>query len=134
MLERCPTGIKGLDEVTGGGFIRSTLILLAGNPGTGKSTFAAKFLYEGAMRYGEPGLYVSFVEPKERFYAYMKGLGMDLEEAERRGLFRYLSLPTVITKDMLGSVVESIVKAADEVRARRIAVDSLTPIVQLGAP
>ena len=133
-LERCPTGIEGFDEITKGGFVRGTLVLLAGNPGTGKSTFAAKFLYEGAMRYGEPGVYISFVEPKDRFYSYMKNLGMDLEGAERRGLFKYLNLPTVVTKEVLGSIVEAMVKAVDEVKAKRVVIDSLTPFIQLGAP
>ncbi|RLF09139.1 MAG: hypothetical protein DRJ69_05190 [Thermoprotei archaeon] len=133
-LERCPTGIEGFDEITKGGFVRGTLVLLAGNPGTGKSTFAAKFLHEGAMRYGEPGVYISFVEPKDRFYSYMKNLGMDLEGAERRGLFKYLNLPTVVTKEVLGSIVEAMVKAVDEVKAKRVVIDSLTPFIQLGAP
>jgi circadian clock protein KaiC len=133
-LERCPTGIEGFDAVTKGGFVRGSLILLAGNPGTGKSTFAAKFIHEGAVRYGEPGVYVSFAEPRDRFYAYMKGLGLNMEGAERRGLLRYLSLPTAVSKEALSSFIESILKAADEVKAKRIAIDSLTPFIQLGAP
>ena len=133
-LERCPTGIEGFDAVTRGGFVRGSLILLAGHPGTGKSTFAAKFVYEGAVRYGEPGVYVSLTEPRDRFYAYMKGLGIDLEEAERRGLLRYLSLPTAVSREVINTFVEAVLKAVDEVKARRVVIDPLTPFIQLGAP
>ncbi|RLG40043.1 MAG: hypothetical protein DRO05_07400, partial [Thermoproteota archaeon] len=70
-LESVPTGIPGFDLITNGGFVRNSIVLLAGNPGTGKSTFAAKFVHEGASRYGEPGVYVSFAESKREFYSYM---------------------------------------------------------------
>ena len=55
---KVPTGIKGLDSVISGGFPRGSLILLAGNPGTGKTVFSSAFLYHGAVDYGENGIYV----------------------------------------------------------------------------
>lgn len=133
-LERCPTGVEGLDEITGGGFLRGSLVLIAGHPGSGKSTLAAKFVYEGAVRYGEPGAYVSFTEPKERFYSYMKDFGMDLGEIERKGLLKYVNLPTVVPKEALKDVVEAFLRAADEVKAKRIVLDSLTTLTYLGSP
>lgn len=62
--DRVPTGIEGLDPSIEGGFPRGSLILLAGNPGTGKTVFGAQFLYRGASVYGEPGVYVSFAESR----------------------------------------------------------------------
>ncbi|MEB3860231.1 MAG: KaiC domain-containing protein, partial [Desulfurococcales archaeon] len=58
-IERVRSGIEGLDELLGGGIPRGSIILVAGHPGSGKTVFSAKFLYEGATRWGEPGLYVS---------------------------------------------------------------------------
>ncbi|MBS7650902.1 MAG: ATPase domain-containing protein [Candidatus Bathyarchaeia archaeon] len=63
MSECISSGDEGLDEVTGGGFPRGSLILLAGNPGTGKTVFSTQFLVKGAES-DEPGVYVSFAEDK----------------------------------------------------------------------
>jgi predicted ATP-dependent serine protease len=62
---RVPTGIDGLDPLIEGGFPRNSLILLAGNPGVGKTVFGAQFLFRGAKDYGENGLYVSFAESED---------------------------------------------------------------------
>jgi len=56
-----PTGVDGLDQLIEGGFQRGSLILLAGNTGTGKTVFGAKFLCKG-VDLGETGVYVSFAE------------------------------------------------------------------------
>lgn len=63
-LERCSTGITELDSLIGG-IPRGFTVLVAGNPGTGKSILAAHFLYEG-WKNNENGLYVSFSESKEQ--------------------------------------------------------------------
>src|SRR2546426_10741350 len=56
-LDRVPTGIKGLDELLGGGFPDGRCILIVGSPGSGKTTFALQYLYHGAMVvFPEPGL------------------------------------------------------------------------------
>lgn len=128
-LEECPTGIPGFDEVTNGGFYRGQLIVLAGNAGAGKTTFSAKFLYEGARKFGEPGLYISTGENKEEFYAYMKNLGMDFEELEKKGLFRYVEMMTPLTPEALSSLSEKLIKEALEINAKRVVIDSITPIL-----
>lgn len=120
--------------MTGGGFIRGTLVLLAGNPGTGKTTFSAKFLYEGAVQYDEPGIYVSFAESKSKFYAYMRGLGMDFSKLEEEGKFRFLTMPTVVDKEALSEVVTEVVEVASALQAKRLVIDSITPMICLESP
>jgi circadian clock protein KaiC len=95
MSSIAPSGIDGLDELIGGGFPRSGLIVLAGNPGTGKTIFSAQFLYRGAVEHGERGVYVSFAEDKNQFYRNMGALGLDLEKLEKEGLFSFLDMLTV---------------------------------------
>lgn len=63
--ERRSFGVKGLDEMLGGGLQEGTVTLISGGTGTGKTTFALKFLLEGAGK-GEKGLYLSFEEPLEQ--------------------------------------------------------------------
>jgi len=95
MSDRVASGIDGLDELVGGGFPRGGLIVLAGNPGTGKTIFSAQFLYRGAVDQGERGVYVGFAEDKEQFYRNMRALGLDFERLERDGLFSFLDMLTV---------------------------------------
>ena len=54
-LLKCPTGIQGLDEITGGGLPRGRPTLVCGGAGCGKTLFAAEFLVRGAAQFGEPG-------------------------------------------------------------------------------
>lgn len=60
MVDRCPTGILGFDRLCQGGFVRNSDNLIVGGPGTGKSTFMLQFLWNGAMKFNESGLYCSF--------------------------------------------------------------------------
>src|SRR5688572_27134057 len=54
-LPKCPTGIRGLDEITGGGLPRGRTSLVCGGAGCGKTLFAAEFLVRGAVQFNEPG-------------------------------------------------------------------------------
>lgn len=59
-MERCATGIPGFDEICQGGFVRNSENTLIGGPGSGKTTFMLQFLWNGATRFNENGLYCSF--------------------------------------------------------------------------
>jgi circadian clock protein KaiC len=58
------TGVPGLDDVLAGGLMAGHLFLLEGNPGTGKTTIALRFLMEGAAA-GERGLYITLSETEQ---------------------------------------------------------------------
>jgi circadian clock protein KaiC len=63
---RAPTGISGLDELTGGGLPAGRTTLIRGGPGTGKTILAIQFLRHGAWELGEPGILVSCLESSAR--------------------------------------------------------------------
>jgi Cdc6-like AAA superfamily ATPase len=81
----CGDGCSGSEQVLRD-FPRGSLIMVRGAPGTGKTVFAATFLHESVLKYGDPGLYVSFSENKEKFSGFMRGFGMDFERLEERFL------------------------------------------------
>ncbi len=129
-IEITPSGISGLDRLLAGGFMKGAIILVAGNPGTGKSTLAAKFIYEGLKR-GEPGIYVNFVEPRQDFYAHMESLGADFEKYEKQGLFRYVEALTIADDEALAQQLEDIIGMAMDMNAKRLVVDSVTVMLQI---
>jgi circadian clock protein KaiC len=86
VLEKCPTGIRGLDEITKGGLPRGRPTLLCGGAGCGKTLFAMEFLMRGAIDYGEPGVFMTFEETPEDLAKNFSSLGFDLPEMISRGL------------------------------------------------
>ncbi len=85
-LEKVPSGVAGLDEVTGGGLPRGRPTLVAGGAGCGKTLLAMQFLVHGALEYGEPGVHVAFEETPAELTTNVASLGYDLPRLERERL------------------------------------------------
>ena len=85
MLEKSPTGITGLDEITGGGLPRGRPTLVCGGPGSGKTLIGVEFLVKGAMKYGEPGVFMAFEETAEDLSKNVRTLGFDLDRLVEQG-------------------------------------------------
>ena len=62
-LRKAPTGIDGLDQITGGGLPQGRPTLICGGPGCGKSLMGIEFLVRGATEFGEPGIIMTFDLP-----------------------------------------------------------------------
>ena len=80
LLPKSPTGIPGMDEITGGGLPKGRPTLVAGGAGCGKTLFAMEFLVNGAMQYDEPGVFVAFEENAEELAQNVASLGFDLKK------------------------------------------------------
>ena len=85
VLPKTPTGISGLDEVTGGGLPRGRPTLLCGPAGCGKTLLALEFLVRGITLFNEPGVFVAFEERAEDLIANVASLGFDLAQFEAEG-------------------------------------------------
>jgi circadian clock protein KaiC len=83
-LPKCPTGIRGFDEITGGGLPRGRPSLLAGHAGSGKTLLAMEFLVKGATAHNEPGVFVAFEERAEELTKNMASLGFNLKALEAK--------------------------------------------------
>ena len=90
-LDRAPTGISGLDQITGGGLPRGRVTLIAGSAGAGKTLLGLQFLVAGARDYGEPGVLLTFEESAAKVADNVRSLGFDLDELQRDGLLAVLS-------------------------------------------
>jgi circadian clock protein KaiC len=85
-LAKVPTGIQGFDEITEGGLPMGRVSLVAGAAGSGKTVFAMSFLVNGAERYGDPGLFVSFEETSRDLETNFASQGFDLKALEGSGM------------------------------------------------
>ena len=83
-LEKAPSGIAGLDEITGGGLPRGRPTLVCGSAGCGKTLFAMEFLVRGAVEHGEPGVFMSFEETEEELAINVASLGFDVRQMVKR--------------------------------------------------
>ncbi|HID18817.1 TPA: circadian clock KaiC-like protein, partial [Candidatus Bathyarchaeota archaeon] len=128
-LKRIPTGINGLDPIVDGGFPKGSLILLAGNPGTGKTIFSAQFLYHGVTEHGENGVYVSFAESRETFFSNMLDFGFEFEKLEEKGKFRLLDMVTM-REEGVSSLLEMILSEVRSIKAGRLVIDSFSAMAQ----
>jgi circadian clock protein KaiC len=80
VLPKSPTGIPGMDEITGGGLPKGRPTLVAGAAGCGKTLFAMEFLVNGAAQYEEPGVFVAFEENADELTQNVASLGFDLKK------------------------------------------------------
>ena len=79
-LPKSLTGIVGLDDLTLGGLPTGRPTLLCGAAGCGKTLFALTFLVNGATRFAENGVFMSFEERSQDLTENVASLGYDLEQ------------------------------------------------------
>lgn len=129
----CPTGLEGLDAIVGGGIPNNCFYLVQGDPGSGKTTLALQFLFEGRRR-GEPVLYITLSEAKEELERVatshswsLEGIPL-LEFSAIESLLKPESQTTVFhASEMELSKISQLLR--DEIsrhRPRRVVFDSLS--------
>jgi circadian clock protein KaiC len=126
-IHRTPTGIRKLDELMEGGFPSDSMILLVGYPGSGKTTFSAQFIYNGAMKYGARGVYVCFSETKATFLRNMMRFGWDFDRFEKDNRITLLDL--AVTREAgLQTNLNKIMDSLTALNANRLVIDSFSAI------
>jgi len=130
VLPKSPTGIKGFDEITGGGLPAGRPSLVCGPPGAGKSLFALQFLVNGATLYGEPGVFLTFEENRSDVVADVSSLNFDLDglEADGRLVVDALTLEhqAVDTGEFdLEALIVRLASAVETIGAKRVAIDNV---------
>jgi circadian clock protein KaiC len=130
VLQKCPTGIKGLDEVTGGGIPKGRPTLVCGGAGCGKTLLAMEFLVHAAKDSGETGVFMSFEESAQDLVQNFASTGFDLRDLVDRKL---IDLDQVLIDrgaeaageyDLEGLFIR-LGLAIDSIGAKRVVLDSL---------
>jgi len=131
-VPRALTGIRGLDEILGGGLPTNHLYLVDGDPGTGKTTLALQFLLEGVAK-GERGLYVTLSETREELEGVASSHGWTLDgieifELSKQGLGDAEDNYTIFhpAEVELQGTVDAVLKTVEQLQPARIALDSLS--------
>jgi KaiC/GvpD/RAD55 family RecA-like ATPase len=148
-MERMSTGVKGLDDILGGGFPKGRTILVVGSPGSGKTILAMQFLRAGAAG-GERSIYITFDERPEQVKENVSAFGWDLDRLEAEGKIMFvdatpfrrtraasaamqgtrgdLALHEVVPEVTLGGLVATVKRLAEEEDVTRLAVDPVTSL------
>ncbi|MBI5442653.1 MAG: circadian clock protein KaiC, partial [Deltaproteobacteria bacterium] len=130
-LLKCPTGIGGFDEVTFGGLPRGRASLVCGGPGCGKTLFGMEFLVHGALKHGEPGVFVSFEETPKELGQNVSSLGWDLArlEADEKLVVDHVHVERSEILETgeydLGGLFIRLGLAVDSIGAKRIVLDTV---------
>ncbi|MDD1689634.1 MAG: circadian clock protein KaiC [Methanoregula sp.] len=129
-----PSGIKGFDDITGGGLPKGRPSLISGGPGCGKTLFAMEFIIRGITDHGEPGIFVAFEENIDDLKKNFKSMGFDLDDLVHRKklVLDHIAIDRSEIEETgeydleglfirLGSMIDS-------VGAKRVAIDTLETI------
>lgn len=127
MTDLTKTGIDGLDTILNGGIKSDSAILLSGNPGTGKTIFGLQFLYEGARRYDERGIYLTFEEDADDLRAAAASIGFtEWDELIESDTIRVYDKQVLLNEDDFSATLDLLLDDLADDTFDRIVVDSLT--------
>jgi circadian clock protein KaiC len=130
-LPKAPTGISGLDEVTGGGLPKGRPTLVCGPAGCGKTLLAMEFLVRGITDHDEPGVFIAFEESAHDLIANVTSMGFDLAQLEADGQL-VIDHVQLIGEEMeetgdwdLDGLFLRLGAAIDKVGAKRVVIDTI---------
>ncbi len=129
--DKVSTGIPGLDELMSGGFERNSINLISGGAGTGKSIFSMQYIINGIKDFNEPGVFITFEEEKNKIARHMLKFGWDLKKLEEKGVLRIIEYSPDRVERMLAEGGGEIELAIEEIKAKRLVIDSLTAFALL---
>lgn len=129
-LPKCPTGIKGFDQITEGGLPKHRTTLICGSAGSGKTLWGIDFVIKGAINYNEPGVFMSFEETEDELYNDVASLDLDLQGlvSQKKILLVHVVLQRRDIHESnfnLEGLLIRLEHAIDSIGAKRVVLDSI---------
>ena len=133
---RLSTGIHGLDNLIGGGLQQNKVFLVCGEAGTGKTIFCLQYVLAG-MAQGETAVYVSIDEKPSHLVEDAESLGWDLKKYVDEKRITLLDVTPYFSSVRVGKekaidvreVVTDLTKQIEKIRATRLIIDPIAPLI-----
>ena len=134
-IRQLPTGVPGLDEILGGGLPEYSFNIIAGTPGSGKTTLAHQLMFANATPpspggEGTPAIYFTVLgEPAIKMLRYQQQFTF-FDQSKLEGAIRFVNLSNFVLEKDLGAVLEEIIKEVEASSAKIVVVDSFRTVVR----
>ncbi len=128
-IRQLPTGVRGLDEILGGGLPEYSFNIIAGAPGCGKTTLAHQIIFANATA-EKPALYFTVLgEPAIKMLRYQQQYSF-FDTAQVGKAVRFINLSEVVMEKDLGAVLEEIIREVAACGPSIVVVDSFRSVVR----
>ena len=124
-VERYSSGVPGLDEMTNGGWLRNSIIIVRGPTGSGKTMLAGLFARAGAAR-GERVVYYGFEETRPILLRNYREIGMPMEDLIESGHLKVICRYPEATS--LEDLLVDLRLGLEELKPSLIVLDSISSI------
>lgn len=125
MEGRLPTGVPGLDEMIGGGWIIPSSVLVAGAPGTGKTTFAIQSLFEGARKGETTAYFTGISEPGWVVQQFLRDFSFYDQALVDDGKIAFIDIGAAVRRSAQ-EALDQIQKEIEKLNPTRVAIDPVT--------
>ncbi len=128
-IHQLKTGVRGLDDIMGGGLPEFSFNIIAGAPGCGKTTLAHQLMFANATAQ-KPALYFTVLgEPAMKLLRYQQQFSF-FDPAKVGKAIRFINLSDTVLEKDLGGVLEEIIKEVKASNPSMVVVDSFRTVVR----
>jgi circadian clock protein KaiC len=128
-IRQLPTGVRGLDDILGGGLPEYSFNIIAGTPGCGKTTLAHQFVFANATP-KRPALYFTVLgEPAIKMLRYQQQYSF-FDEAKLNDSIRFINLSEIVVEHDLNAVLSEITKQVESANPGVVVVDSFRTVLR----
>lgn len=129
VIKQLPTGVRGLDEILGGGLPEFSFNIIAGAPGCGKTTLAQQFVFANATP-AHPALYFTVLgEPALKMLRYQQQYTF-FDASKLNSAVRFVNLGPVLSENGLAEVLKEIAQQVESANPSVVVVDSFRTVVR----
>jgi KaiC/GvpD/RAD55 family RecA-like ATPase len=125
-VDRIRSGIRGLDNLLGGGFVKNSTVLVRGDTGTAKTLFCINYLCNGAQKYKEPGVFLTLSETEESIMRYGKMFNWDMDKLIKTNKLTIIRRDPHEIANMVKAGGGTISDSIESLGAKRLVIDCLS--------